>query len=71
MNLLLKHFELKGMLTIGYDCLVIPGAADGTMCADFADMALNGQRFCGHELGLAKEDEAKAAAMTGTICSKF
>ena len=55
----------------GYDCIVIPGAADGTMCNDFTANALNGQRFCGNEQGLAKEDEATAAAMSGTICSKF
>ena len=41
------------------------------MCNDFADNALNGQRFCGNELGLAKEDSIKDAAMSGTICSKF
>ena len=57
--------------TAGYDCIVIPGAADGTMCADFMTAALNGQRFCGNEQGLAKEVEATAAAMSGTICSKF
>ena len=41
------------------------------MCADFAANALNGQRFCGNEQGLAKVEEATAVAMSGTICSKF
>ena len=65
----MKWIGLTG--EVGYDCIVIPGAADGTMCNDFADNALNGQRFCGNELGLAKEDSIKDAAMSGTICSKF
>ena len=65
----MKSIGLTG--TAGYDCIVIPGAADGTMCADFAANALNGQRFCGNEQGLAKVEKATAVAMSGTICSKF
>ena len=60
-----------GMGTAGYDCVVIPGAAEGTMCNDFSANGLNAERFCGNEQGLAIVKSAKAAAMTGTICSKF
>ena len=59
------------MGTAGYDCVVIPGAAEGTMCNDFSANGLNAERFCGNEQGLAIVKSAKAAAMTGTICSKF
>ena len=55
----------------GYDCLVIPGAKEGVTCNAFPATRLNANRFCGTGNGLAKEKSAKAAAMQGTICSKY
>ena len=48
---------------------MIPGAAVGTMCADFPAANLNANVFCGNSQGLAKTTDAAAAANTGTICS--
>ena len=56
----------------GYDCLQIPGAQSGTMCAQWGtDNAINANRFCGNSGGLAKQMNAAAADMnTATVCSK-
>ena len=55
------------MATGGYDCVVIPGAAKGTMCEDFNANGLNGNRFCGNERGLATQNPAAADTMTGAL----
>ena len=56
----------------GYDCLEIPGAKLGTMCASFVNAnAKMANRFCGNSVGLAKTISAAiAATMSGTICCK-
>ena len=62
---------LLGMGTKGYDCLEIPGAAVGTMCADFEATRLNANVFCGNSAGLATKKEAKRdGTNNGTVCSK-
>ena len=62
-----------GMGTKGYDCLVIPGAAVGTMCNQFeTDEVKNANVFCGNSGGLATKKSAKAdGTNSGTICSKI
>ena len=56
----------------GYDCLQIPGAQSGTMCAQWTDADIkNANRFCGNSGGLAKKKDAAAAADTATVCSKW
>ena len=49
------------MNTLGWDCLVIPGAKKGTASATLA-----GEKFCGHSEGLV--DAADGAETT--VCSK-
>ena len=59
-----------GAGTKGYDCIVIPGAAVGTMCVDFMTV-MNANVFCGNSGGLAKTKSAKTdGTNSGTICSK-
>ena len=62
-----------GKGTKGYDCLVIPGAAKGTMCESFMEpSAKNANRFCGNSGGLAISKSANAKGeKSGTICSKL
>ena len=56
----------------GYDCLQIPGAQSGTMCAQWTEADIkNANRFCGNSGGLAKKKDAAAAADTATVCSKW
>ena len=60
-----------GMGASGYDCLEIPGAQSGTMCAQWTSAPIkNANRFCGNSGGLAKKKDAAAAADTATVCSK-
>ena len=60
-----------GLGTKGFDCIEIPGAKLGTMCASFVNAnAKQANRFCGNSQGLPKTINAAAPAMTGTICSK-
>ena len=59
------------MGTAGYDCVVIPGAAEGTMCNDFSANGLNAERFCGNEQGLAIVKSAKAIKIYTTLSLKF
>ena len=58
-----------GMGTLGFDCLVIPGAKVGTASATLN--AAGAERFCGESKGLATlaagDDGATASK---TICSK-
>ena len=59
----------------GYDCLMIPGAAEGPMCNALgtAGDRMNANRFCGNSAGLAIKMMAQAdnANMKqGTVCSK-
>ena len=61
---------------MGYDCVIIPGAAKGTMCSDFAADNLNNNRFCGNSAGLATVTAAtnnanNVCANCGTVCSKL
>jgi len=56
--------------TLGYDCLVIPGAAKGTACDDFTADNLNANRFCGNSKGLAISKTATTDAKVGTVCTK-
>jgi len=64
-------YKADGMGTNGYDCLQIPGAQSGTMCAQWGtDSAINANRFCGNSGGLAKQKDAAAAANTATVCTK-
>ena len=67
-NLLTNSIVGKG--TLGYDCIMIPGAKLGTMCADFSANAINANRFCGNSQGLAKSVDAVDNTKQGTICSK-
>ena len=70
-------FKICGYLgksaTGGYDCVMIPGAAKGTMCESFeSDEAKNANRFCGNSGGLAIKKEAKTdGTNSGTVCSKL
>ena len=57
------------MGTLGYDCLMIPGAAIGTMCTDFPAANLNANAFCGNSQGLCKTTNNADAANVATICS--
>ena len=63
----------KGLsATKGYDCIEIPGAKLGTMCASFTMAnAKQANRFCGNSQGLPKSTSAMATdgSMSGTICS--
>ena len=64
-------FRHLGAGTKGYDCIVIPGAAVGTMCVDFMTV-MNANVFCGNSGGLAKTKSAKTdGTKSGTICSKL
>lgn len=59
---IINHISLIiGMNTLGWDCLVIPGAKKGTASATLA-----GEKFCGHSEGLV--DAADGAETT--VCSK-
>jgi len=67
-------YKTDGMGTKGYDCLQIPGAANGENCDPFSADRLNADRFCGNSAGLAI---AKTATGTnapgtnqGTVCTK-
>jgi len=63
-------YQVAGDGESGYDCIEIPGAQSGTMCAQFGTAsAKNANRFCGNSGGLAKQKDA-AAANTATICTK-
>ena len=78
MSRIFKYINLKfeGKGTKGYDCVVIPGAAKGTMCEDFTAANLNANRFCGNSAGLPTKTAATNNAMNvcancGTVCSKL
>ena len=70
---------IQGMAAdLGYDCLIIPGAAEGPTCNALgaAGSRVNANRFCGQSAGLAKTAAAKQASdagklKQGTICSKY
>ena len=68
---LIIHILVLGMGASGYDCLEIPGAQSGTMCAQWTSAPIkNANRFCGNSGGLAKKKSAAAVADTVTVCSK-
>ena len=72
-----KFFKIYGHLGKsnmgGYDCVMIPGAAVGTMCESFTMKDVrNANRFCGNSGGLATKTKAKTdGTNSGTICSKL
>ena len=55
-------FGADGMKTVGYDCVIIPGASKK------AGDDLKGSEFCGRQLGTAMSGAEVAAA---TVCCKF
>lgn len=64
-------YKNDGMGASGYDCLEIPGAQSGTMCAQWTSAPIkNANRFCGNSGGLAKKKSAAAVADTATVCTK-
>ena len=56
------------MGTLGYDCLIIPGAMKSTTSGAFPGDYINANRFCGHSKGLAVI--GANAAVGATVCSK-
>ena len=63
-----SHFLLTGMTTLGWDCIVIPGARKGTASATFTGDSGRPMRWCGQSEGLVTKAAAGGAA--GTICCK-
>ena len=61
-----SHFLLTGMTTLGWDCIVIPGARKGTASATFTGDSGRPMRWCGQSEGLV----IKADGDAGTICCK-
>jgi len=62
-------YMADGMGTLGYDCLVIPGAKVGTASATLN--AAGAERFCGESKGLATLAAGDdAATASKTICTK-
>ena len=66
------YIYLGTSATGGYDCVMIPGAARGTMCESFTMAEVkNANRFCGNSGGLATKTKAMTdGTNSGTICSK-
>ena len=56
------------MTTLGWDCIVIPGARKGTASATFTGDSGRPMRWCGQSEGLVTKAAAGGAA--GTICCK-
>ena len=55
--------NLLGTATMGYDCIVIPGAVKATA----ASAVVTATKQCGRSKGLITADGGNAA----TVCSKF
>ena len=64
-----SHILLTGMTTLGWDCIVIPGARKGTASATFTGDSGRPMRWCGQSEGLVTKAGAGGAA--GTICCKI
>jgi len=66
-----SYKQADGKGTLGYDCLVIPGALLGTASAAFTANAIGADRFCGESKGLAtKAAGDDSATASKTICTK-
>jgi len=61
-------YKSSGKGTLGYDCLVIPGALKSEASVAFADNAAGADRFCGESKGLASLDAGTGPSLT--ICTK-
>ena len=60
------QFDQIGGGTMGYDCILIPGAKVGADLADMTANAINASMFCGQSKGLGSKKDGDAAK---TICS--
>ena len=60
---------ILGMTTLGYDCVIIPGARKGTASATFTGDSGRPMKWCGQSEGLVTK--AGAGGATGTICCTY
>ena len=63
------NLSLLGMTTLGWDCIVIPGARKGTASAIFTGDSGRPMRWCGQSEGLV--NKAGASGTNSTVCCKY